>query len=111
MFVGLHVMLADATDTPEIALTEDEGNSFMKSAQRVLRHYSVQTTQKTLDWLAFVGTITPMYGTRLTAIALRKRKEKSESEGDPNVIRFRSKPASGGIHSTNPDDFIGGAAE
>lgn len=104
-------MLAQATETPELELSEDEGKSFMKAAQSVMRHYSVQTTQKTLDWISFVGVTVSIYAPRVAAIGFRKRKERDESEGDPNVIRFRSKPASGGIHSTNPDDFIGGAAE
>lgn len=107
-------MLAQATDTPELELSEDEGKSFMKAAQSVMRHYSVQTTQKTLDWVSFVGVSVSIYAPRVAAIGFRKRKERAEtSEERPNVIHFGNgrRPASGGIHSTNPDDFTGGAAE
>lgn len=73
MFVGLHVMLAERTETPELAITEDEGKAFMDAAQNVMRHYSVETTQKALDWTAFVGTAAGMYMPRIAAIGMRKR--------------------------------------
>lgn len=73
MFVGLHVMLAERTDTPELAIAEDEGKAFMEAAQNVMRHYSVETTQKALDWTAFVGTAAGMYMPRMAAIGMRKR--------------------------------------
>lgn len=76
MFVGLHVMLADRTDTPEIAISEEEGKAFMDAAQNVMRHYSVETTQKTLDWLALIGTGSAMYMPRIAAIGMRKRASK-----------------------------------
>lgn len=47
----------------------------MKAASNVMRHYSVESTQKTLDWLAFGGTCCMIYGTRFGAYMLRKREE------------------------------------
>jgi hypothetical protein len=73
MFVGLHAMLARATDTPEIELTPDEGAAFMGAAQNVLRHYSVAATQKTLDWIAFAGVTSGIYGPRMFAIHMRRK--------------------------------------
>lgn len=73
MFVGLHVLLAERTMTPELAISEDEGKQFMASVQNVMRHYSVQTTQKTLDWIALMGTATGMYAPRIVAMNIRKR--------------------------------------
>ena len=104
-------MLAQVTETPELAINEDEGKTFMKSAQHVMRHYSVQTTQKTMDWIAFAGVAASIYAPRIAAVGLRKRAERqAEADANPNIVQFR-RPASGGIHSTNPDDFTGGAAE
>ncbi|HEY1881107.1 MAG TPA: hypothetical protein VGG68_14365 [Caulobacteraceae bacterium] len=71
MFAGLHVMLADATGTPELALSEDDAADFMGDAQRVLRHYRLQTQQRTIDWITFMGTCGAIYGTRAVAIRLR----------------------------------------
>lgn len=75
MFVGLHVVLAERTETPEIAISEDEGKAFMTAAQNVMRHYSVETTQKTLDTIAFVGTTISIYAPRMAAYSMRKRYE------------------------------------
>lgn len=85
MFVGLHVMLANATKTPELAIAPEEGEAFMVSAGQVLRHYSLETTQKTLDWIAFAGCAGAIYGPRAVAIALRRREEARERPG--RVIR------------------------
>lgn len=68
-------MLAERMDIPELAVSEDEGKQFMQAAQNVMRHYSVETTQKTLDWIAFAGTSAGIYGTRVAAYNFRKKQE------------------------------------
>lgn len=75
MFVGLHALLAERTETPELAMTEPEAKQFMVAAQNVMRHYSVETTQKTLDWIAFAGCAAGIYGPRFAAIQINKRKK------------------------------------
>jgi hypothetical protein len=85
MFVGLHVMLAGATKTPELAIAEEEGEAFMGAAGRVMRHYSVEATQRTLDWIAFAGCAGGIYGPRAVAIALRRREEGRSRPG--KVVR------------------------
>lgn len=88
MFVGVHAMLAMRTNIPELAITEQEGKAFMASAQNVMRHYSVETTQKTLDWVSFVGCVGSMYGTRFLAIVNRRSSEKP--------LRFKTPRADAG---------------
>lgn len=88
MFVGLHVMLAERTQTPELAITEDEGKAFMEAAQNVMRHYSVETTQKALDWTAFIGCAAGMYMPRIAAVGMRKR-----ASGKPRARSSQTPPA------------------
>lgn len=89
MFVGIHAMLAMSTKTPELELSEDEGKQFMTCAQNVMRHYSVTATQKTLDWVAFVGCCTMIYGPRVAAIGFRRASEQQpKQEEKSNVIQF-----------------------
>lgn len=76
MFVGLHVLIATQTGTPEFMLGPDEGKQFMQAAQNVMRHYSVQTTQKALDWIAFAGVTSGMYVPRIAAVAMRKKQNR-----------------------------------
>lgn len=87
MFVGVHVMLAMQTQTPELAISDDEGKAFLGAAQNVARHYSVETTQKTLDWIAFVGVSVSMYGTRSVAIMTRHRAERANKSGSGSTVR------------------------
>jgi hypothetical protein len=77
MFVGLHVVASQSLQVPELAMDMAEGQQFMSSAQNVLRHYSVETTQKTLDWIAFAGTCCMIYGTRFGAYMVRKAGERN----------------------------------
>lgn len=108
MLVGVHAILAMQTKTPELAITEQEGKDFTRAAQNVLRHYSVQTTQKTLDWVAFLGVTAGMYGTRAFAISARHAAEKA-ANGDTfgQVLKFpdrsrKAPPASPGAAEAAP---------
>lgn len=92
MFVGVHMMMAARLNTPELAISADEGVAFMAAAQNVLRHYSVEATQKTLDWVAFGGIAGGMYLTRGVAISNRLSQEKSERQAaGGQVLRFKGR--------------------
>lgn len=73
-------MIAMKTETPEFMLGEGEGKAFMDAAQNVMRHYSVQTTQKALDWIAFMGVASGMYVPRIAAVAVRKKQGKRQQQ-------------------------------
>lgn len=73
LFVGLHVVIAEASKTPEIAINMQEGDHIMRAAQNVMRHYNVQSTQKTLDWISLVGACSMVYVPRIVTIAANKR--------------------------------------
>ena len=90
LFVGLHLVLAQTTGTPEIAITDEEGEQFMSAAQKVMRHYNVQTTQKTFDWVALMGVSETIYGTRLYAIMQKEPvKPQAPSRGPATVTPIR----------------------
>jgi hypothetical protein len=108
MFVGLHALAAVRFDVPELMISDDEGAAFMRAAQNVARHYSVETTQKTLDWIALIGTTAGIYGTRIASIGLRRRSQRSSGMRpravDPQpssgeVVPFQIVPT-----GANPDD-------
>lgn len=73
-------MIAMKTETPEFMLGEGEGKAFMDAAQNVMRHYSVQTTQKALDWIAFMGVASGMYVPRIAAVAMRKKQGRRQEQ-------------------------------
>lgn len=91
MFVGVHAALAIRTNTPELAIEPDEGKAFMAAASKVMRHYDVRATQKTLDWIAFAGCCGSIYGTRAFAISARKAAEREQRSGG-KVIDFPFAP-------------------
>lgn len=73
LFVGAHILLAEKTGIPELSMGMDEGQQFMKAAQNVMRHYSVQTTQKAMDWIAFAGVSAMIYVPRVVALSNNRR--------------------------------------
>lgn len=90
MFVGIHALLAVRLQCPELEIEEDEGKAFTAAAQKVMRHYSVETTQKTLDIVAFLGTTGTIYGPRIVAINMRRSAERDQPQhpgSDHNIIR------------------------
>lgn len=105
MFVGLHVLLAERMDAPELAITEQEGKDFMTSVQNVMRHYSVETTQKTLDWVALMGTASGIYVPRIAAVSMRRKMSK---QPQPQRKPTKQSEQSNGVVSIVPDQFGGG---
>lgn len=104
MFVGLHALLAQSMAAPELAISEDDGKQFMTSAQNVMRHYSVQSTQKTLDWLAFAGTASGIYIPRLVAVNIRRKR------GPVQEVKPGQAASSGGsVHPFIRPDMTSGA--
>jgi hypothetical protein len=74
MLIGISTMLALQTGIEEIEVGPDEMNAWLGAAQKVARHYSVETTQRTLDWIAFVGISGQVFGTRALAVAVKTRR-------------------------------------
>lgn len=79
-----------------MAISDEEGEQFMKSAQNVMRHYNVQTTQKTLDWVALMGVSATIYGTRLYAIMNREPSK-------PDAFKQSPRTATGSVTPIRPD--------
>ena len=100
MFVGLHALLGERLDAPDLMITEAEGKEFMQSVQNVMRHYSVETTQKTLDWVALMGTASGMYVPRIAAMSMRR---KAGRRGAAPQARPSAPQAPADIVSIRPD--------
>lgn len=114
MFIGLHVLLAERTSTPELVIAPDEAKQFMGAAQNVMRHYSVETTQKTLDWIAFMGVTAGMYMPRMVAVSVRRKAGAPAPRPRPTGAQGAPAPAPAaqpGPVAIIPDQFGGGFQE
>lgn len=108
MLVGISTMLAMKTELDEFYISPEETESFLKAAQNVARHYSVETTQKTLDWIAFAGIGVQVFGTRAVAISVKlkdKRASPGKARPSAKVHQLHEVPA-GGL-DIRPDDTAG----
>lgn len=86
VLVGLTETIAQWRDVPEFGLDPAEATELMKATQNVLRHYSVETTQKGADFIALIGVASMIVGTRIGAYNLRTR---AERETQPRQQQFR----------------------
>lgn len=55
----------------------------MTATQNVLRHYSVETTQKGADFIALFGVVSMIVGTRIGAYNIRVRIEREQQQRPP----------------------------
>jgi hypothetical protein len=82
--------IAGRSGVPEFGVSEDESVDFMQKVQNVLRHYSVETTQKGIDFIALLGSGSMIVGTRVAAYNMRVRMETEQrSQARPfNVVQM-----------------------
>ena len=87
MFVGFHAALAQAVDCPPLEISTEQGEEYLTTVQRVLRHYSIESTQKTLDIAALIGATATMYGPAAFHLFTRRGHGRPGAvEGNPNVV-------------------------
>lgn len=111
LFVGLHVALAEITKTPELSLSMKEGEDITRATQNVLRHYSVETTQKTIDIAALVGTLAQVYGFRWGAYMLRTRSPRREPQRRTSpIVDVTPQPKANGAAHPQEQPFDNTAA-
>lgn len=78
LFYSVHLSLATMTQTPELALEEEECAKLARAAENVAQHYDLpDLPQKTIDWAYLLYVLALMYGTRLVAIRARLGEQKS----------------------------------
>lgn len=94
LLLGASAMLAMRMGDSDVELTEPEADAFLKAAQNVARHYSVETTQRTLDWVAFAGISAQVFGTRIVGSMVKRRRggQKGEVVSYPNGAPYQAGP-------------------
>lgn len=92
VFVGAHVIIAERYEVPELVMDMSEGQQLADAVQNVLRHYSIETTQKAIDWAALIGTSCMIYGSRFGAYMLRRAAEKRSGIIIPPNMPMRPAP-------------------
>ena len=88
IWAALHVHVATLTQTPEIALTEQEAGTFLRAVENVLKHYPVNASQKALDWGALMFVAGSIYLPRAFAIARRRKEAEKERSKEATVFPF-----------------------
>lgn len=80
-----HTILLESTKIQEFKMEAAEAEVIAAASVNVLRHYDIgQQSQKAMDWIALIGAVGMVYGTR--AIAYRTRTAKPR-QGNVQQIR------------------------
>jgi hypothetical protein len=81
-----HTILLNATKIEEFKMDVAEADAVALASVNVLRHYDIgQQSQKAMDWIALIGAVGAVYGTR--AIAYRARMVKEKTPATLHTIR------------------------
>lgn len=67
------MQLARLADCPALAMSQEESKALAGAAQNVLRHYSIEASQKAIDHLTLLGIIGFLYVPRGIALAQSRR--------------------------------------
>jgi hypothetical protein len=81
LFAGMTAALSANRDIPELEVSQEESEDLAAKAQAVLRHYSVESTQKGVDIITLLGCVGGIVSTRVAAYTLRLKMEKQEAAG------------------------------
>jgi hypothetical protein len=94
--VGIHMVLATALNTPEIALEKDESKPLATAVAEVAKHYDFpEVAEKTLAWVSLAMVAGPMYMAKAMLVRERTKANKArnvtdEAMGDSIVPFFKA---------------------
>ncbi len=84
---SVHLALAAATRTPELALDESEARELAKAAAEVQSHYETVIDPKILAWAQLVMVAGSIYAPRMIAAKMRLNRERAEQRAKSNVVQ------------------------
>lgn len=80
ILLSSHLIMATMMKAPNLALDQKEARALAEATVNVTRHYNVQATQKTIDWVNFATTAFMIYGTRAIAYGAERKKQKAADQ-------------------------------
>ena len=90
---GIHLTLAFAFKTPEIALEDDESKPLAEAIAEVAKHYDIPViAPETVAWISLAVTAGRIYGPKAMLIRERIRAEKAQRVGKGEVVHFPFAP-------------------
>lgn len=82
--VIVHLGIAGATNTPELAIDKDEGDLLAKASANLMSEFDLTPDPKTQAIVGLVMAAATVYGPRAVMIRARKAQEKQEKSADEN---------------------------
>lgn len=90
---SVHMVLANAVGIEELTLSPDESKELAKAVAEVQSHYDTVIDPKTMAWVQLAMVAGSVYGPRMIAFNIRKKREKTIKKPAPdNTIPFPHAP-------------------
>lgn len=87
------MVLANAVGIEELTLSPDESKELAKAVAEVQSHYDTVIDPKTMAWVQLAMVAGSVYGPRMIAFNIRKKREKTIKKPAPdNTIPFPHAP-------------------
>lgn len=96
LLIGFHALAA--IKIPEMELSDAEAKQLQERLEAVARWHSIAATQKAIDYAGLLGVVGYVYGTRIAAISVRKKRER----GNIPVRQVRPNQPSAGTNAAAP---------
>jgi hypothetical protein len=84
----LHLGIAGATKTPEMALDEDESKLLANATVNLLSEFDIRPDPKVEAAFGLIIAAGSVYGPRFYLINKRRAEEKAAKKNSPNVVPF-----------------------
>lgn len=82
-----HAGLASAFNAPTLLITDEEAKKIADASQRVARHYKLPSiASETKDWIGLIVALGTVYGPRITAAVVSRKKNPEPKPDDGPVI-------------------------
>jgi hypothetical protein len=106
LLVGIHAMVAEATGTPQLALTKSEGEKLGGAIQDVAKQYNHVINPKTAAWIQLCIVCGAVYGTRIASIRMdAKTARRRKLEVVPKTNGFPQPDFTPPVPDTRPGDM------
>ncbi|HEY6019847.1 MAG TPA: hypothetical protein VIY48_08055, partial [Candidatus Paceibacterota bacterium] len=71
LLVSVNAALVAITHAPELEVTAEENHRIAVAAANVAKYYNVNVDPRVQAWMALIGVVGQVYGTRAVAIYMR----------------------------------------
>lgn len=80
LLVSINAGIVALTHAPELEVSAEENHRIAVAAANVAQYYNVRVDSRTQAWMALIGVVGQVYGTRAVAMYMRPSEPQQEEQ-------------------------------